>query len=171
MRIVQAVAAAGSLTTSRLAEALPDVPVATLYRHVKALERADLLVVVATRRARGATERTFSLPASGNVLGPDDLASAADEDHGRWFLMYVLGLHAELERHVAAHPGDVDYVRDGIGYHTHPLWLDDDDVTAMGEAIRGALAPFLAHGPGDGRRLRSFSTVLLPSSARLDEES
>ncbi|MCA9569114.1 MAG: helix-turn-helix domain-containing protein [Myxococcales bacterium] len=114
IRIVQAVAAAGEATTAAIAETLADVPPATLYRHVGKLLEADVLQVVGSRQARGATERTLAVARA--RLGADDLEGASREDHERWFLGFLLGLFGKLERQP-----DGPVVLEGFGYHTHQL--------------------------------------------------
>ncbi|WP_199486796.1 helix-turn-helix domain-containing protein [Actinomadura logoneensis] len=49
------------LTTSRLAELIPDVSKATVYRHVDALAAGRVLEVADERRVRGAVERRYRL--------------------------------------------------------------------------------------------------------------
>ena len=64
LRIIQAFLGDRALTTTELRAELPDVAPATLYRQVARLVGAGVLGVVAERRVRGATERTYVLRAS-----------------------------------------------------------------------------------------------------------
>ena len=64
LRIIQAFLGDRALTTTELRAELPDVAPATLYRQVARLVDAGVLGVVAERRVRGATERTYVLRAS-----------------------------------------------------------------------------------------------------------
>jgi DNA-binding transcriptional ArsR family regulator len=165
LRVVQTLAAMGKATVGELAQALDDVPAPTLYRHVNKLASAGLLEVVGKRRVRGTIEKTFALEAAGANLSPDDIAGADVDTHGRWFLTFALGLHDKLTRvlqgSVEAGKG-IDFVRDGIGYHAVPLWLDDDELKAMSAELNAVVHRYLQQGPGGGRRLRSLSTVLMP---------
>ena len=61
LRIVQALLGDRARTTGELRDDLPDVPPATLYRHVALLADAEVLEVVDERRVRGAVERTYRL--------------------------------------------------------------------------------------------------------------
>lgn len=162
MRLVQVLAQGRALTPAQLAEALPDVPQATLYRHLQKLAEAGLVTVVSERAVRGARERTYALPASGAVLSQGDVAEASSEDHMRYFTTFVAGLLGEFARYTEG--GDVDLARDRVGYRTLPLYLSDDEFDAMAAALSKALQPFAAQGPAPGRTLRHFSTVVMPAA-------
>ena len=165
LRVVQALAALKQATVQQLAEALEDVPAPTLYRHVNKLAGVGLLEVVSKRRVRGTVEKTYALEAAGANLTNDDIAGADVDTHGRWFLAFALGLNNKLTRVLqrCVDSGEaIDFVRDGIGYHTLPLWLDDDDLQQMSAELNAVVGKYIAQGPGDGRSLRSFSTVLMP---------
>src|SRR3954469_20006775 len=73
LRIVQAFLGERALTTAQLREELPDVPPASLYRHIALLVGADVLSVVSERRVRGATERTYTLRLAAAHIGLREL--------------------------------------------------------------------------------------------------
>jgi DNA-binding transcriptional ArsR family regulator len=55
-----------------------DVPVTRLYHHLKVLESAGFIEVVATRRVGAALERRYRAVARGFQVGPDAVRDAAD---------------------------------------------------------------------------------------------
>ena len=61
LRIVQELAKTQEMTTSELCRKLPDIPRATLYRHVNLLLENNILTVVSEKRVRGSLERTLAL--------------------------------------------------------------------------------------------------------------
>ena len=73
--------AAEDLTAGELGRRLPDIPQATLYRHLTALAEAGVLQVVAERRVRGGVERTFRLVPGKAGLSPADAASLSPDEH------------------------------------------------------------------------------------------
>ena len=162
LRVVQACLGRASVTTTDLRDELRDIPAATLYRHVKVLAEHGVLVVVGEEQVRGAVERSYSLRAGATNVDPTDLSAMTPEHHRLAFTAFVAALLADFERYVDA--GDVDYVRDGVGYRQVGLWLTDAELVAMTEEINRAVVPHLANEPGDGRRRRVLSTVLVPSS-------
>lgn len=90
-----------ALTTTELRSELPDVPVASLYRHVALLVNAGVLAVVAERRVRGALERTYVLRVAAANIGPNELAEMTPDDHRHTFMAFVAGLLRDFDRYLA----------------------------------------------------------------------
>lgn len=163
MRLILALAGRGPATASELAEQLPDVPPATLYRHLNLLRGGGILAVAGERRVRGATERRFVLHPGAASLGPADLAGATRDDHLRWFATYLAGLLDAFARYLDR--GDPDLARDGVGYRQVVLHLGDDEIAEMSVDLNAALARFAARPPGEDRTPRLLATVLVPVDA------
>ncbi|MEX5720653.1 helix-turn-helix domain-containing protein [Geodermatophilus maliterrae] len=163
LRVVQALLGDRAMTTGDLHAELPDVPAATLYRHVGLLADAGVLEVVAERRVRGSTERTYRLVVEAASVGPDEAAGMTAEEHRRAFGTFVAALLADFDRWVdgagdeGLHPAE-----DGVGYRQVALWLSDEELGALVADLREVLRARTATGPGEGRRRRLVSTVLLP---------
>ncbi|MCO8270758.1 helix-turn-helix domain-containing protein [Actinoplanes sp. TRM 88003] len=160
IRILRALAGT-RLTTHDLVALLPDVPHATLYRHLATLAKAGLIEVVDQRKIRGAVERVYALPAQGATLDADALRTATPDDHGRYFTAFVSSLLSEFSRYVAR--DHVDFAADGAGYQQIMLHLTDAELAKFAADLNQVIAPLLAHGPGPGRVARLFATVLLPT--------
>ena len=159
LRIVQAFLGDRALTTSELRSELPDVPPASLYRHVARLVEAGVLGVVAERRVRGATERTYVLRTSAATVGLDEMAKMSADDHRRAFLAIVAGLIADFDRYLER--GDIDLLRDAVSYRLVGLWLNDEELMQLSRQMFAVLQPRLANAPGRGRKRRILATVLL----------
>ncbi|MFE3229065.1 helix-turn-helix domain-containing protein [Nocardia sp. NPDC059228] len=162
LRIVQAFLGDRTLTTSELNAELADVPPGSLYRHVAKLVSAGVLDVVTERRVRGTVERTYRLRLSAAQITPDQLDAMSPEDHRRAFMGFIAGLMADFDRYLDA--GDIDYLRDGVGYRMAGLWLDDAEFADFARDLGRVLAPRLANGPAPGRRRRILRTILIPDS-------
>lgn len=165
LRVVQALLGDRALTTGELHAELPDVPAATLYRHVGVLAGAGVLQVVAERRVRGSTERTYRLVADAASVGPEEAATMTAEEHRRAFGTFVAALLADFDRWVdraADAPGGLDPARDGVGYRVAGLWLDDEEFTGLLEEVRQVLRARMANEPGGHRVRRLVGTVFLP---------
>lgn len=159
LRIVQAFLGDRALTTSDLAAELADVPAASLYRHVARLVDAGVLAVVAERRVRGALERTYVLRVTAATIG---LGAMSADDHRQAFMAFVAGLLGDFDRYLAR--GDIDFLRDGVGYRMAALWLDDEEHGEMLRELARVLQPRLANPPGPGRKRRILGYVLLPGT-------
>ncbi|WP_040863849.1 helix-turn-helix domain-containing protein [Nocardia niigatensis] len=168
LRIVQAFLGERTLTTSELHAELGDVPPGSLYRHVAQLVTAGILDVVNERRVRGTVERTYRLRLSAAQITPDQLDAMSPEDHRRAFMGFIAGLIADFDRYVDA--GDIDYVRDGVGYRMMGLWLDDAEFAELARDMGRVLASRLANPPAPGRRRRILSTILVPDTPAPESE-
>jgi DNA-binding transcriptional ArsR family regulator len=160
IRILRAVAGA-RLTTHDLVALLPDIPHATLYRHLATLVKAGLIEVVDQRRIRGAVERVYALPAHGATLDAAALATATPEDHSRYFTAFVSSLLSEFSRYLARER--IDFAADGAGYQQLVLHLSDAELAKFAADLNQIVGPLLANEPGQGRVPRLLATVLLPA--------
>jgi Helix-turn-helix domain len=165
LRVVQAFLGDRPLTTTELRTELPDVPTASLYRHVARLVDAGVLAVVSERRVRGALERTYVLRVTAASIGVDELASMSPDDHRHAFMAFVAALLADFDRYLAA--GDIDFLRDGVSYSLTGIWLDDAELTELRRDIFRVFQPRLANAPKPGRRRRILGSVLLPEGSWL----
>jgi Helix-turn-helix domain len=160
LRVIQAFLGDRALTTTELRSELPDVAPATLYRQVARLVDAGVLGIVAERRVRGATERTYVLRVSSANIGLDELESMSVEDHRHAFIAFVAGLLADFDRYLSR--GDVDLVRDGVSYRLAGMWLNDAEFAELMRDLARVLQPRVANPPKAGRRRRILGYVLLP---------
>jgi len=150
------------MTAQQLSKALPDIAVATLYRHINALQEGDLLTVVDERQVRGTVEKTYAIQdESALILSEEDLKNATKEEHIRYFTTYLVSLIADFTTYLQNRE-TVDFAKDGVGYHTSHLYMTDDELKIFSEQLSELLMPFTQ--PADGRKRRQLSTIFLPSS-------
>lgn len=167
IRILRAVAG-GRRTTHDLTDQLPDIPQATLYRHLATLVRAGHLEVVEEHPVRGAVERVYALPKGGSVLDAKALATATAADHERYFTVFVSNLLAEFSRYLRRER--IDYAADGVGYQETVLQLTDAELAEFAAGFQALVAPLLSNQPGEGRVPRLLATVLLPTDLPAGDE-
>jgi len=160
LRIVQAFLGDRALTTTELRAELPDVPAASLYRHVARLVDAGVLGVVSERRVRGALERTYILRLAAANIGVGEFETMTVDEHRQAFTAFVAGLLGDFDRYLAG--GDIDPIRDGVSYNLAAMWLDDAELGELRRDIARIFGPRLANAPGPGRKRRILGSVLLP---------
>lgn len=159
LRIVLA-AIGDEVTTADIAERLPDVPQATLYRQVAALVEAGILDVIAERRARGAVEKTFAVNIGRASLKPEDVEGMSADDHLEAFAVFAGALIESYGRYLDT-PG-AQPARDGVSYRQARLWLTDDELEDLRTEMANTLAPSLELQRAPGRSARLLSTILMP---------
>ena len=163
LRIVLAMGAEHPLTTAAIAERLPDIAHATLYRHVAVLAEAGVLEVIDERRVRGGVERTYALVAEAARLGAADVADMEPEELLRGFIVFAGSLIEAFSRYTADPEAQPE--QDLLGYRQAALWLDEVERAALVERLTAALGPVLQNGPTATRQRVLLSTVLIPDLA------
>lgn len=161
LRVIQAVAGR-EVTAQELVRELPDVPQATLYRHLRLLSEAGVLAVVRERRVRNTTERTYALPDRNQLLGVEDLEGATQDDLVRLFTRFAGGLLGYYVRYVQG--GGVDFGRDRVVVRAFPMYLSASERDRLDHDVNAALAPFVENGSSPGRQRYVFGLVALPDS-------
>ena len=159
LRIVQALVGV-PMTPLQLKDRLGDVPQATLYRHINQLADGGLLEVVGERPSRGGVERTYGVVTASVALSDSELESATTDDHFRYFATFVGTLLADFAAYLES---DVPALRnDGVSYRQLPLWLTDDELTALVATMAAAVQQHVDNSPTRGRRRRLLSTIVMP---------
>lgn len=160
LRIIQQLGAR-EVTTADLRAALPDIPQATLYRHVAALVDADILSVVDERRIRGAVERTFALGERMAHVDHDELRDMGARELQQAFLTFLAHLGETFDR--ASATGDPEF-RDYLGFGEVQLHVTTRDLAVIQAGLGELLAPYLTD-QGGGRRTVTLATALIPGDA------
>ena len=164
MRILQAFlggSAGRQLTARELAREMPDVPHATLYRHLKRLVDGGILTIVAERPVRGATQKVYALPLESAILDDADLATRSRQDLLRDFTTFLGVLLHDYAAYLAR--ADVDPRRDGVIYRGFAVYADDEEFVRLQATVNTALLPFVGARPAPGRRRRLLTAIAMPA--------
>ena len=148
------------LTTADLAEELPDVPQASLYRHVSVLADAGILHVANERPVRGTVERTYRLATGAALVTAEDSAEMTADEHEQAFAAFAGALVDAFGRYVR-NPA-ADPATDGMGYRQVPLWLDDAELQDLADEMREVLERYVSLPERADRRRRSLTTIIIP---------
>jgi len=153
IRIVQELAAKGKLTTAELCERLPDVPKATMYRHIGILLEGAVLVVVSERKVRGSVERTLALDIE-RIRGENTLENAS-----RNAFTFLMNRYADYERYFSSpHP---DPGKDRIFFNNTVLMMDDGEFDRFLGELRDLLLRYSFEASAD-RKARDISVLSSP---------
>ncbi|WP_020660219.1 hypothetical protein [Amycolatopsis benzoatilytica] len=110
---------------------------------------------------RGAVERTYRLRCERAVIDQDTPAEFTPDDHRRGFAAAMAALVAEFDAYLGR--AQADPVDDLVGYRQHAVWLSRDELLAMIQGRREAIAPMLGSAPAPGRARYLLSPILFPS--------
>ncbi|HEX4935417.1 MAG TPA: helix-turn-helix domain-containing protein [Gemmatimonadaceae bacterium] len=166
IRIVYALAGARALTSAELHARIPQVPKATLYRHIATLAQHGVLEVVGERRVRGAVERTYRLRGERGVITVEESARMTGEDHRRSFSAAVAALLSEFNAYLAS-PG-ASPVRDAVGYRHFTLWLSDEEKAQAIAELQRLVLGLAQRPPVPDRRPHLLSAIFFPLATAED---
>jgi DNA-binding transcriptional ArsR family regulator len=153
------------LTTQQIAQLLPDVPLPSLYRHVRLLAEAGVLKAVDEVRVKGAPTQVYAVQKGQTSLGPAECCEAARGDATRadhlQYLMTFLNTLAETFRtYLEQEPFDPR--TDPIHCLMESLHLSPDEYREFQQALQAFLEPWRARPPSPDRRRLLFAHMVLP---------
>lgn len=153
------------MTASDLAKILPDIPQATLYRHINALVEGGMLLIVAENPVRGTVERVYGASAPPSLTAAD-LRGMNKQDYINLFSQYLSFLMADAQRYLASKPdkGELDILADGVTLSKAQFLLSDDEFSEMNKKIIELMIAASKNQPADNRRRRIFTYLFLPSN-------
>lgn len=154
MRILVLLSQNREMNTAQIRENMEDISQATLYRHINALVKANLINVVKENRIRGAVEKIYSINMEINCNDPSDDEIA---DLGYKFILSILG---ELTNY--AKLKDRDFKKDMVSFGCAPLYLTDEEFMDVMSELGPVLQKYLSNKAGDGRTLRNIYTIAIP---------
>ncbi|NUR69682.1 MAG: helix-turn-helix domain-containing protein [Hamadaea sp.] len=162
LRLVYALSGDRVRTTAELCESVPDVPKASVYRHVAHLIEGGVVEVADEHRVRGAVERYYRLRRDRPRLSADSGKSMTLDDHRQGFAAGMAAVHAEFNAYLDR-PGADPYA-DRVGYRQGIFWLTDEEFSALTTQLQTVIAPLAQHEPGPGRHPRLISLVQFPTA-------
>lgn len=167
LRIVLATAG-DEVTTADIARRLPDIPQATLYRHIATLTEAGILDVVSERQARGAIEKTYRVNTAHASVNADEAGEMSPDEHLQAFTTFA-GILIETYGRYLNTPGAAP-ATDGVSFRQARLWLTESELNGLVSDVSTALAGYLDFEKTPERTPRLLSTILMPEPVPPEDE-
>jgi DNA-binding transcriptional ArsR family regulator len=160
MRIIQSLINQ-QMTAQQLKELLPDIPQASLYRHLKRLGEAGVIHIIDEIPNRGTIERVYSLqdPAKATISA-DKLNSFTKDEHLDLFFKFLANIMGEYERYL--NQDKIDLVRDGVSFRQTSVFLDDKEFAQFIQDLSQVYERVSQNKPEKGRRRRTLATIIIP---------
>lgn len=157
MRIMQLLIPDKELTARQIIQFMPEVPQASLYRHLAILQQANVIEVSAESRIRGTVEKTYKL------IQTDlrqDLEKMSPAEHMDVFFTFTAHLLSEFNSFI--YKKDMDFYKDGVSYRRMSVYLDDDEYKEFLESLNKLILSAIEKKPRAGRKLKTFATIIIP---------
>lgn len=156
------------MTAGQLSSALPDIPQATLYRHIKRLQDGGLIQVTAEQIVNGATERTFAVVAGQVRLTDADLQGLSAEDHTHNFATFAASLIDTFSRYAQQAKPEA-MAADGLSYNRAAIYLNEAERAEFQEAVVALLQNVMSKQPTPERRRYTLASVVIPDERNRTE--
>lgn len=160
MRIIQTLLSEAELTTAQLRQRMPDVPVATLYRHIAELVTGHLLQIVREEKIRGTSERTYRLALELAQLDAQTVAAMSAEELQAAFGLFSAGLSADLGRYLQQ--PDLRPLEDGLTFAQMAVYASAEQYQQLLTTWQTALQDLMDQGPAPDRQRRILATIMVP---------
>ena len=143
-------------TVKELRKALPDVPSASLYRHIRILSDHAILMVVDENRIRGTVESVYR-------LNKDALAT--EDEGGNAVQMSLLSICASFARYFAS--GNVDPQRDMLLLTNCTLLLTDEEFSGFLSEINEIALKYMKAEVTERSKTRQITLISAPTSEQV----
>lgn len=154
----------GNATAKAIGSALPDIPQATLYRHISKLLEAGFLEVMEEIPIRGTVERVYGIGRSG--LSSDDLTNMEMNELRAALNIVLGGFLSDFDRYQRSyHSGSIDPLAEGFEFSKAQVHLTDEEFMQVRTELQKILEPLTKRKPAKDRRRRSFAYLFIPLEA------
>ena len=153
-RIIQVIMINKEATSAEIGEELPDIPRASLYRHIKVLLDAEIITVVKEEFKRGSMEKTYAIALQrpyGNT----------NEEYNRLIQSALMGLQGEFHRYFNGE--DPDPQRDLLTVGSASLMMSDEEMMEFIKAYGELIQRYMPNKPAEGRKVRKVTFVISPN--------
>ena len=140
-------------TVKEIRKALPDVPSASLYRHIKIFTDSTILMVVGENRIRGTVESVYQLNKD---------AMATEDENGNAVQMSLLSICAAFAKYFSS--GKADPKKDMLLFTNCTLLLTDEEFSGFLTEINQIAVKYMKKEAVEGSKTRQITLISAPSN-------
>ena len=140
-------------TVKEIRKALPDVPSASLYRHIKILTDSTILMVVGENRIRGTVESVYQLNKD---------AMETEDETGNAVQMSLLSICATFAKYFSS--GKADPKKDMLLFTNCTLLLTDEEFSGFLTEINQIAVKYMKKEAVEGSKTRQITLISAPSN-------
>ncbi len=138
-------------TVKEIRKALPDIPSASLYRHVKILADSSILMVVGENRIRGTVESVYRL---------NQDAMTTEDETGNAVQMSLLSICASFAKYFST--GHAEPQRDMLLLTNCTLLLTDQEFSEYLSEINQVTVKYMKEENSEGSKMRRITLISAP---------
>ncbi len=164
MKILQLFMTNETATVRKIAADMPDIPSASLYRHINKLVAYDILEICAENKIRGTIEKVYRLKNNPLLEGNQLFQKGNSEELFNVFYTFVMSLLKDFRVYLDTENYELE--NDRVGFRSYPLYLSDEESDEFLEDLKKSLIKIQNNTASNERRLRKFSFVILPGDEK-----
>ena len=153
-RILQVIMTKKEATPAEIGQELPDIPRASLYRHIKVLLDAEIIVVVKEEFKRGSMEKTYA-------IAPQSPYEDSNESYSSLIQTALMGLQGEFCRYFNGENPDPQ--RDLLTVASASLLMSDEEMMEFLTTYGELLQKYMKNRPNEDRKVRKVTFVVSPN--------
>ncbi len=141
---------------------MPEIPQATLYRHLGGMVEKGAIRVAREQKKRALYEKVYAVTGDFQADVNEMLKQNRGDLYAALFFQYMMVFYRDFQAY-ALRP-DIDIAKDGSGFSMGPVYATDEElgqtmkeIGALLETLRGNL-----NKPAPGRKLRTVGLILSP---------
>lgn len=158
MKVLQTLASGRRKTVQQIAEKLPEVPQATLYRHLKKLLDGSIIEVVEENQVRGTIEKVYALPKNNEVLSREEVLKAGPDEHLDYFIKFLANVLMDFESYIRQ--PNYDFQKDMASFRTATLYASDEEYSEFITKYVELITPLLRNEEAPDRKKRTLTNIL-----------
>ena len=139
-------------TVKEIKKALPDIPGASLYRHIKILTDSSILMVVSENRIRGTVESVYQLNKD---------ALTIEDENGNVVQMSLLRLAASFAKYFSS--GDANPKKDMLLFTNCTLRLTDEEFSSFLAEINEVALKYMKAEAAADSKTRQITLISAPT--------
>lgn len=140
-------------TVKEIRKALPDIPSASLYRHIKILADCSILMVVGENRIRGTVESVYQLNKD---------AMATEDETGNAVQMSLLSICASFAKYFST--GNADPQKDMLLFTNCTLLLTDEEFSKYLSEINQVTVKYMKQASSESSKPRRITLISAPTN-------
>jgi DNA-binding transcriptional ArsR family regulator len=151
------------LTPQQLAQLLPSVPQATLYRHISILLEAGILEVVAEQPVNGAIERTYTLTPGAGQFNAEELSKLSADEYLHYFTLFTTSLIDSFAEYIQA--SDIQHIKEeGMAFQRTIVHLSTEEREQFQTEVTALIGKIMSLTPAPDRKRYTLASIVIPDT-------
>ena len=160
MKIFQFILMNPEATTAQIANELPDVPQASLYRHINKMVKDEILDVVSENKVRGVYEKVYAI--QNNPLAAVNKIVEEGDREQLYMICYTFAMSLLMDFGSYLKQDTIDLQADKVGFRSIPMYMTDAESDQFIQNMYALIQEASNHETDEDRKLRKYSFAFMP---------